>query len=94
MEIVWRRIALEDLEELRRYIAEDNPAAAHRVRGAIRIAVERLGSHPYSGRAGRVGGTRELVVPNTPYVVAYTVLDEQVVILSVIHGARRWPDSF
>jgi toxin ParE1/3/4 len=43
---------------------------------------------------GRVDATRELVIPRTPYVVAYTIVDEQVMILSVMHGARRWPDHF
>jgi len=47
---------------------------------------------PGLGRPGRVEGTRELVVPRTPYIVAYTVIDDQVMILSVIHSSRRWPD--
>ena len=39
-----------------------------------------------------IEGTRELIVPRTPYIVAYTVIGAQVMILSVIHGSRRWPD--
>jgi toxin ParE1/3/4 len=78
----------------RRYIAEENPRAAARVRAAIIISVGRPASHPSLGRPGRVDGTRELVIPRTPYVVAYVVLDEQVMILSVMHSARKWPDRF
>lgn len=36
MEIVWRAAALNDLEAIREFIAEDNPAAAIRIVEAIR----------------------------------------------------------
>ena len=47
-----------------------------------------------AGWIRRVEGTRELVVPRTPYIVAYTVIGDEVMILSIIHSARRWPDRF
>jgi toxin ParE1/3/4 len=92
MEIIWRPSALRDLEEARHYIAQNNPAAANRVRGAIMTAVGRLADMPGLGRPGRVEHTRELVVAGTPYIVAYTVISDEVIILAVIHGARRWPE--
>ena len=94
MEIIWRAAALDDLEEIRRFIAQDNPSAASRVQAVIRAAVERLADHPSLGRAGSVAGTRELVVARTPYIVAYRVYDNQLRILSVLHGARKWPERF
>jgi toxin ParE1/3/4 len=94
MEIIWRRIALNDLEDVRRYIAQENPAAGARIRDAIRNAAERLAAHPYLGRPGRVEGTRELVVTGTPFIVVYRVLDNRLGILAVLHGARRWPERF
>ncbi len=94
MEIVWRPIAPEDLDGAYRYIAQDNPAAAERIRAAIRGAVERLADYPHLGRPGRIAETRELVVAGTPYVVASAVLDDQLMILSVLHGAQKWPERF
>lgn len=94
MEVIWRPIALEDVAEARAYIARDNPAAAERIALAIRTAVARLASFPHLGRPGRAGRTRELVVAGTPYIVAYAVVDEQVMILSVLHSARQWPERF
>jgi addiction module RelE/StbE family toxin len=94
MEIVWRPMALEDLEQARHYVAEHNPRAADRLWGRILNAVERLAFLPGLGRPGRVEATRELVVPRTPYIVAYTVIGDQVMILSIIHGSRQWPDRF
>jgi toxin ParE1/3/4 len=94
MEIIWRRVALNDLEQIRRFIAHENPAAGARIRAMIRNAVEQLVEHPHLGRPGRVEGTRELVIAGTPFIVVYRVLDNRLRILSVIHGARRWPERF
>ncbi|WP_420043090.1 type II toxin-antitoxin system RelE/ParE family toxin [Agrobacterium tumefaciens] len=38
-------------------------------------------------------GTRELVIPGLPYIVAYHVTEKQVEILFVQHAAREWPDD-
>lgn len=94
MEIIWRRVALNDLEEIRRYIADGNPAAGARIRAMIRNAVEQLAVYPNLGRSGRVEGTRELVIAGTPYIVVYRVLSNRLRILAVIHGSRRWPQRF
>lgn len=53
-----------------------------------------LSEHPEMGRKGRVRGTRELVVPGIPYIVAYRIHDSAIQILSVYHAARKWPDRF
>jgi toxin ParE1/3/4 len=94
MEITWRQLAVEDLEDARRSIGEHNPEAARRIFAAIISAVERLAGMPYIGCPGRVPGTRELVVVGTHSVVAYAVLDGQLAILAVMQGARQWPEQF
>ena len=76
------------------YIARDNPAAAHRIVALITTAVETLSKYPALGRAGRVAGTRELVIPDTPYILPYRVRGDAVEILRVLHAARRWPAQF
>ena len=60
---------------------------------AIRDHVLQLIDYPLSGRSGRVRNTRELVVTGLPYIVAYRVIDESVLILRVLHTARQWPDD-
>jgi addiction module RelE/StbE family toxin len=82
------------LADIHERIAADNPAAAARLVERIRTAVERLGAHPGIGRPGRVAGTRELVIAGTPYIVPYRVKDEVVQIITILHGAQRWPDRF
>jgi toxin ParE1/3/4 len=87
----WRPAARGDLLELARYIAQDSVSAGLRMHDAITAAVESLPTHPRRGRPGRMKGTRELVVPRTPYVIVYSASATTIVVLRVLHGARRWP---
>jgi len=52
-----------------------------------------LSENPSMGRSGRVSGTRELVIPKTPFVVSYRVQAGMTQILRVYHSARRWPET-
>ncbi|MBI2981478.1 MAG: type II toxin-antitoxin system RelE/ParE family toxin [Deltaproteobacteria bacterium] len=94
MKTVWTKLALQDLQQVRRYIESDNPDAANSVIQKIAKAIESLQSYQNLGRPGRVKGTRELVVIGTPFLVPYRVKQERIEILAVIHGARRWPENF
>ncbi len=89
MRVRWLRTALANLDAEAEYIAEDNPAAAGRVVLRILRAVDLLKKNPAMGRAGRVVGTRELVVAGTPYIVPYRVRGEALEILRVFHAARK-----
>jgi toxin ParE1/3/4 len=92
--IKWLRTALANLDTEAEYIARDSPTAASRVATAIATAVDNLAEFPAMGRPGRVPGTRELVVPNTPYIVPYRVRSNTVEVLRVFHAARKWPSGF
>jgi toxin ParE1/3/4 len=93
MKIVWSPEATEDLGSLRAYIAEDNSAAARRVVLHVIQSVEQLlPDNPQIGRAGRVPGTRDLVIARTPYIVPYRFRHSTIQILRVYQRARRWPD--
>jgi len=61
---------------------------------AIAQTLDPLAQHPGLGRAGRVQGTRELVVANTPYLVPYCVRNNVVEILGMFPGARKWLQKF
>jgi len=95
MNISWSPEAIQDLISLRTHIAEQSPAGARRIVLRILQNVEQLlPENPHMGRPGRMPGTRELVIPQTPYIVPYRVQREIIQILRVYHGARRWPDRF
>ncbi|HEV2955906.1 MAG TPA: type II toxin-antitoxin system RelE/ParE family toxin [Xanthobacteraceae bacterium] len=94
MNVIWTRPALRALEAIGDYISADNPAAAEHTVRRIRERANELRTQPHLGRPGRIADTRELVVPGTPFIVPYRVRDEHVEVLSVFHGARKWPESF
>lgn len=91
MTVRWTRPALQQLASYLRYIREDNPAAAARLKRRIADTVASLETMECRGRVGEVEGTRELVFPPTPYVVVYEVSERQVHILHVRHAAQLWP---
>ena len=91
MTIVWSPRAIEHLAHLRAYIAHDNPNAANRIASALLEAVERLAELPNLGRPGRVAGTRELVVPSTPYVIPYRLRADRLEVIAVFHARQKWP---
>ncbi len=63
--------ALMQVENIRAYLAERNPAAATRVVGAIRSGFERLRRRPLIGRIGSAPGSREWSGRRCPYVIVY-----------------------
>lgn len=91
MTVIWSPRAISHLTDLRTCIARDNPDAAARTAVTLLTAVERLAGLPNLGRPGRIPGTREFVVPGTPYVIPYRLRGEHLEIIAVFHGRQRWP---
>lgn len=94
MRLRWSPGAVADLESISRYIEQQRGlATANEVCEIIYQAIQALRTHPRMGRSGRVEGTRELVVPSTPYLVIYRLDSERetVQITNILHGAQRYP---
>jgi toxin ParE1/3/4 len=89
--VEWLPVAAGNRESQLAYIGERNPQAAIDMGDAIEAAVAQLIPHPHIGRPGRASGTRELAVYGTPYVIAYRVEANAIVILRLLHGAQGWP---
>lgn len=94
MRVRWLRAALSNLDDEATYIAADNPKAAQMVVDRVLTAVAILQEQPGIGRPGRVPGTRELVVPDTHYLVPYRVRGDVVEILRVFRTSRRQPQRW
>ena len=92
MIVVWSPRAVRHLVALREYIARDSLRSAADIAARILESVELLATHPEMGRPGRVLGTRELVVTNTPYVIPYRVKGQRREIIAVFHGRQMWPE--
>ena len=94
MTIIWSSRSQSDLQDIRNYIAEDNPPAADRVTLAIVDHTNTQLQIPRLGRIGRVTGTYELVIPKLPYIVVYREIDGAIQIVRVYHTSRMWPEEF
>ena len=96
MRVKWLNKALQNLEDEAAYIAKDDPKAARIVVQRIFSQVDKLADNPALGKPGRIHGTRELVVPDTRYIIPYRVRPrlDQVEILRVFHTSRKLPTSW
>ena len=93
--IEWTEQAIRQLDQAHDYIAlSSSEQVATRIMMQIVISVQQLGAFPMSGRAGRVPGTRELIIPNTPFIAAYANEKARIVILAIYHGVQQWPEGF
>jgi addiction module RelE/StbE family toxin len=84
---------MNDREAIFDYIESDSPRAAILIDNRIETQVELLTDTPEIGRPGRIAGTRELVIPRTPYIAAYRIERETITVLRILHGAQEWPDA-
>ena len=83
-------MALADRDDIVVYIAQDNPVAAIDLDLEFEAKAENARLRPKLYKAGRVKGTREIVVrPN--YVMVYRVQGDVVEVLRVLHAAQQWP---
>ena len=92
MKIIWSPLALERVNEIADYIAEDDAKTARRFLIDIFGAAERLESFPNSGRVVpevKRPNVREIIFGN--YRVIYRVERKRVSILTVRHGKQRLP---
>mgnify|MGYP006380963027 CR=1 FL=1 len=88
--INWKQTAINELESITTYIFDHNPIAALTLENEILQTAERLADMPYSGRLGRVDGTREKILhPN--YLVVYQVTSTAINILNILHTKREYP---
>lgn len=92
--VKWLCGALRDLDLQMNYIAQDDLLLAQKVYAEIRNRVAELARHPYSGRLGRIPGTRELVLGNFPFLVPYRVQNDVIEILRIFHTSQKPPKSW
>jgi toxin ParE1/3/4 len=91
MRIRWTCAAAEDLEHIKDYLTEHHPQFAKSTVIELYETIRSLKTSPRRGRLGREEGTRELVLPRLPYVVAYRIKEQAVEVLHIFHAAQNRP---
>ena len=89
MRLYWSDVAAADITDIHDYIARDVPYYAERFVDRLIESTEKLLQHPKIGRcvpeADR-DDIRELIMQG--YRIIYLVADNNIQILTVIHGSR------
>lgn len=94
MQVRWLRKAAQNLEDAYDYLTKDNPKVAQAFMQDVYRLVNLLTTQPAMGRAGRVAGTRELVVQDYPFIIPYRVHQDEIHILRVFHTKLRLPSHW
>ena len=92
MKLRWLPLALRDLDEIRRYIARDNAAAARHWVTRLQARARDAASMPMAGRVVpelEQDDVREVLLRS--YRIVYRVLGEEVHVLTVFEGRRLFP---
>lgn len=93
MRIVWTDEAIDDLEDILAYYhVQAGSRVARSIKRRIVEQIEGLPPFPERiRRSNRIPDARELVVNKLPYVVFVKLLPGTLVVLNIIHTARRFP---
>ena len=92
--------AERDLEQIRNYIAADNPGAAESVRQAFLDTADLLAQNSEIGTrtlnaAPRHAQIRWFLVPRfRNYLIFYQPFQETIVVLRILHAAQDWTRFF
>jgi toxin ParE1/3/4 len=91
MQLRWTEEAANDLERIADYLFTHAPERAPELIRAVYEAPVTLLTFPNRGRPGKKDRTRELVLTPLPYILVYTVRDDVVFVVRILHGAQQWP---
>lgn len=91
MKVVRRPRFLDDLTESYSYISDQSPSAADRLLDAVEGIVDLLIEFPQLGRSHpELGpGIRSFRLRVFPHVIFYRLTSDEIVLLRILHGARR-----
>lgn len=71
-------------------IGQDNPEVAADLDDVFESKGDIARQRPTLYKKGKVEGTREIVAASN-YVIVYTIKDEYVEVLRIIHARQQWP---
>ncbi len=93
MRVIWSTQSLNDLDAIYVYIAKDSPIYAQRVIERMISRGEQLGTFSESGRKTpemNRSDIREILEGS--YRIVYHIKEDEIEILTVLHGARLFPE--
>jgi addiction module RelE/StbE family toxin len=94
MNVHWTSAALSDLKAIEAYIGHRSPQYARGMVDRIFSRSQQLAQFPLMGvRVAEHDDESLREVFESSYRIVYRVLETQVDVVAVVHGARRMPDQ-
>ena len=91
-DVLWVPSALDDLTEIKDYIARDSMHYANKFTEGAFNATERLSIFPKSGRiVSEYGNPNIREIVHGSYRIIYELIDDGVFVVAVVHGRRLLP---
>ena len=92
MNVHWTDLAVKHLADIHEYIARTSPRYALRMVDRLTRRSQQIGSFPQSGRPVPGKNDKNLrEVFEGPYRIIYRIKADQIDVVAVIHGSRKWP---
>ena len=88
MKVRYTATAAADLDDILSYLNRRNPQAAADVVVAVEATISRIAEFPKSAQATDEPGVRMAPAGRFPYLIFYTVGEDEIRIIRVLHGAR------
>jgi plasmid stabilization system protein ParE len=85
--------ARDETNDIFAHIAKDNSHAAAEVAATIEATISRLLAFPRLGSPTNVAGVHMTIARPHPYLIFYSIEDDELVIRNVRHPARRRPPT-
>ena len=89
MRLRYTRPALSDLASILDYIEERSPQGAAHTQARIQAVIGLLPRYPLIGAPTDDPTIRRVIATPYPYVILYEVGDDEVIVHTVRHSARR-----
>ena len=94
MKVNWTAAARAQLRDIHTFIARSSPQYATKIVDRLTRRSQQIATFPRSGRvvpeANNVN-IREVIEGS--YRIIYHLLDDEVDIIAVVHGASQWPEN-
>ena len=81
----WLDKAIDILDSEASYLAEIDSSLAKNFVAQVIKQLNHLETETHLGRPGKISGTRELLIDDSPYIIAYRVKHSFIEILEIIH---------
>ena len=95
MNVLWSAEALNDLDAIYAYIAKDSPIYARRIIERLISRGDQIATYPKSGRKVLEMNRADIrEITEGSYRIIYHLTPETIDILTILHGAKLFPELF